>query len=83
MSTWKFVDFAARIYDDPRIGRVEPGDTIEADLPPDWQYWCKVPVSAKAVPVVKEAPVKEEVETVDTDDGVTTPVVEEEKVGTN
>ena len=43
MSTWVFNDWAGRIYDDPAVGTVKPGDTIEADSPPDNQFWTLQP----------------------------------------
>ena len=60
MSTWKFVDWSGRQYDDPAVGLVQPGDTIEADSPPDWQYWCLVPATTVAAPSLPE-PVVEDV----------------------
>lgn len=51
MSTWKFEDWAGRIYDDPNVGHVNPGDTIEADEPPDHQFWTEVDPSTVVVDV--------------------------------
>ena len=45
MSTWVFEDWADRVYDDPAVGRVSPGDTLETDTPPDHQYWTLVEAS--------------------------------------
>lgn len=47
MSTYQFEDWDARQYDDPAIGRVEPGETRDLDAAPEDGHWTLVPESSE------------------------------------
>jgi hypothetical protein len=40
--SYRFDDWAGRIYDDPAIGTVEPGDIVDLDTPPADGHWTLV-----------------------------------------
>lgn len=42
MPFYKFEDWAGRVYDDPAVGTVEPGDVRELDSAPDDGHWTVV-----------------------------------------
>lgn len=57
MSTYRFEDWSARQYQD--LGLVQPGDTIEADCPPDGRFWVLVPAKQDKVPVPAKADIEQ------------------------
>lgn len=50
MSTYRFDDWYPRQYDDPRIGRIEPGDTRELDDSPADGRWTLLTESVVSEP---------------------------------